>query len=70
MISGWLFDAYTLNGNMIFWIKKDNSAATIRVEDKSWNHKIYVASDMFLLKSLIENNEILSMIKEYHSFKI
>jgi DNA polymerase-2 len=66
MISGWLFDAYTLNGNMIFWIKKDNSAATIRVEDKSWNHKIYVASDMSLLKSLIENNEILSMIKEYH----
>src|SRR5687768_4472956 len=66
MISGWLFDAYTLNGNMIFWIKKDNSAATIRVEDKSWNHKIYVASEMFLLKSLIENNEILSMIKEYH----
>ncbi|HEU4467988.1 MAG TPA: hypothetical protein VFR61_02985 [Nitrososphaeraceae archaeon] len=66
MISGWLFDAYTLNGNMIFWIKRDNSAATIRVEDKSWNHKIYVASDMFLLKSLIENNEILSMIKEYH----
>lgn len=65
MISGWLFDAYTLNGNMIFWIKKDNSATTIRVEDKRWNHKIYVAADMFLLKSLIENNEILSMIKEY-----
>ena len=66
MISGWLFDAYPLNGNMIFWIKKANSATTIRVEDKRWNHKIYVASDMFLLKSLIENNEILSMIKEYN----
>ena len=66
MISGWLFDAYPLNGNMIFWIKKSNSATTIRVEDKKWNHKIYVASDMFLLKSLIENNEILSMIKEYN----
>lgn len=66
MISGWLFDAYVLNGNMIFWIKKSNSSTTIRVEDKSWNHKIYVASDMFLLKSVIENNEILSMIKEYH----
>ncbi len=66
MISGWLFDAYALNGNMIFWIKKSNSSTTIRVEDKSWNHKIYVASDMFLLKSVIENNEILSMIKEYH----
>jgi DNA polymerase-2 len=51
---------------MIFWIKKSNSSTTIRVEDKSWNHKIYVASDMFLLKSVIENNEILSMIKEYH----
>jgi len=66
MISGWLFDAYALNGSMIFWIKKDNSATTIRVEDKSWNHKIYVASEKSLLKSVIENNEILSMIKEYH----
>ena len=66
MISGWLFDAYTLNGSMIFWIKKDNSSTTIRVEDKSWNHKIYVASEKSLLKSVIENNEILSMVKEYH----
>jgi len=66
MISGWLFDAYALNGSMIFWIKKDNSATTIRVEDKSWNHKIYVASEKSLLKSVIENNEILSMVKEYH----
>jgi DNA polymerase elongation subunit (family B) len=65
MISGWLFDAYTLNGNMIFWIKKTNSTM-IRVVDKSWNHKIYVASDKSLLKSIIENNEILSMVKEYN----
>jgi DNA polymerase elongation subunit (family B) len=65
MISGWLFDAYALNGSMIFWIK-DNSSTTIRVEDKSWNHKIYVASEKSLLKSVIENNEILSMVKEYH----
>lgn len=64
MISGWLFDAYALNGSMIFWIKKANST-TIRVVDKSWNHKIYVASDKSLLKSVIENNEILSMVKEY-----
>lgn len=66
MISGWLFDAYALNGSMIFWIKKDNSSTTIRLEDKSWNHKIYVASEKSLLKSVIENNEILSMVKEYH----
>jgi DNA polymerase elongation subunit (family B) len=66
MISGWLFDAYALNGSMIFWIKKDNSSTTIRVEDKNWNHKIYVASEKSLLKSVIENNEILSMVKEYH----
>ncbi|MGI0023152.1 MAG: DNA polymerase domain-containing protein [Nitrososphaeraceae archaeon] len=66
MISGWLFDAYALNGSMIFWIKKDNSSTTIRVEDKSWNHKIYVAAEKSLLKSVIENNEILSMVKEYH----
>ncbi|MDP9306094.1 MAG: hypothetical protein M3O68_07110 [Thermoproteota archaeon] len=36
------------------------------MEDKSWNHKIYVASEKSLLKSVIENNEILSMVKEYH----
>ncbi|HSA72854.1 MAG TPA: DNA polymerase domain-containing protein [Nitrososphaeraceae archaeon] len=66
MISGWLFDAYALNGSMIFWIKRDNSSTAIRVEDKSWNHKIYVASEKSLLKSVIENNEILSMVKEYH----
>lgn len=65
MISGWLFDAYALNGSMIFWIKKADST-TIRVVDKSWNHKIYVASEKSLLKSIIENKEILSMIKEHN----
>jgi DNA polymerase, archaea type len=65
MISGWLFDAYALNGSMIFWIKKTDSTM-IRVVDKSWNHKIYVASEKSLLKSIIENKEILSMIKEHN----
>lgn len=65
MISGWLFDAYALNGSMIFWIKKADSTM-IRVVDKSWNHKIYVASEKSLLKSIIENKEILSMIKEHN----
>lgn len=37
-----------------------------RVVDKSWSHIIYVASDKSLLKSIVENNEILSMIKEYN----
>ena len=64
MISGWLFDAYALNGSMIFWIKKNNSS-TIRFEDKSWNHKIYVAAGESLLKSVIENNEILAMVKDF-----
>jgi len=36
------------------------------VVDKSWNHKIYVASEKSLLKSIIENKEILSMIKEHN----
>jgi len=66
MISGWLFDVYPLNGNMIFWIKESNSS-TRRIEDKSWNHKIYIAADnKSLLKSVIEANEILPMVKEYH----
>lgn len=38
----------------------------IRAVDKSWNHKIHVAPDKSLLKSIVENNEILSMVKEYN----
>jgi DNA polymerase, archaea type len=44
MISGWLFDAYPLDNKMIFWIKQENGN-TIRLEDNSWSHSIYVVSD-------------------------
>ena len=44
MISGWLFDAYSSEDKMVFWIKQQNGN-TIRLEDNGWSHSIYVASD-------------------------
>ena len=57
MISGWLFDLYPLDNKMIFWIKQENGK-TIRLEDSSWSHSIYVASDCdSYRKSLIDSIE-------------
>jgi len=46
-VSGWLFDAYPLNDKMVFWVKQEgkNSATTVRLEDYSWTHSIYAASE-------------------------
>jgi DNA polymerase-2 len=68
MTSGWLFDAYPLNNNMIIWIKQENGN-TIRLEDNSWSHSIYVASDnnnnyTDLLISIQKDESIRSLIKE------
>ena len=30
---------------MLFWIKQENGCNTIRLEDDSWSHPIYVAAD-------------------------
>ena len=71
MISGWLFDAYPLEDKMVFWIKQRNGN-TIRLEDTSWSHSIYIASDnqSDLKKYISEitnthNNNISSLIKGY-----
>jgi hypothetical protein len=42
---------------MIFWIKQENGN-TIRLEDSSWSHSIYVASDCnSYLKSIVDGIE-------------
>jgi hypothetical protein len=42
---------------MIFWIKQENGN-TIRLEDSSWGHSIYVASDCnSYLKSIVDGIE-------------
>src|SRR5919206_3955757 len=77
MISGWLFDAYPLDNKMVFWIKQEDGS-TIRLEDNSWGHSVYVASDCnSYLKSvdntLIDSNDdadvindsIASLVKNY-----
>jgi DNA polymerase-2 len=51
---------------MVFWIKQRNGK-TVRLEDKSWNHSIYVASDdKRTLNSVltIDHKNIGSLIKE------
>jgi hypothetical protein len=57
MISGWLFDVYPLDNKMIFWIKQENGSNNIiRLQDNSWSHSIYVASDDNLyLKSIVDS---------------
>jgi DNA polymerase elongation subunit (family B) len=58
MISGWLFDAYPLDNKMVFWIKQEDGS-TIRLEDNSWGHSVYIASDCnSYLKSLIVDNTL------------
>jgi DNA polymerase, archaea type len=72
MTSGWLFDLYPLDNKMVFWIKQENGK-TIRLEDNSWSHSIYVASDCnSYLKSIIDsierndgNDSIASLVKDY-----
>lgn len=66
LVEGWLFDCYPLDGRMVFWIKQRNGK-TVRLEDKSWNHSIYVASDdKRTLNSIltIDHKNIGSLIKE------
>ena len=73
-INGWLFDAYPLDDKMIFWVKQENGK-TIRLEDDSWSHSIYIAADYYydkpdLLKSLLvkenqEDDDISCLIKDY-----
>jgi DNA polymerase, archaea type len=62
MTSGWLFDVYPLDNKMIFWIKQENGNS-IRLEDSTWSHSIYVVSDSYtdLLKSIKEDD----LVKEY-----
>jgi DNA polymerase, archaea type len=42
-VSGWLFDAYPLDGRMVFWIKCEDGHS-VRLED-DWTPSIYVGSD-------------------------
>jgi hypothetical protein len=57
---------------MVFWIKQENGS-TIRLEDSSWSHSIYVASDCnSYLKSPVDsierndgNDSIASLVKDY-----
>jgi hypothetical protein len=73
MTSGWLFDLYPLDNKMVFWIKQKENGKTIRLEDSSWSHSIYVASDCnSYLKSIVDsierndgNDSIASLVKDY-----
>jgi DNA polymerase elongation subunit (family B) len=63
-VSGWLFDIYPLADRMIIWIKQEKGY-TIRLQD-NWSHSIYVASNYKAdFKSILEANDIISLIKEY-----
>src|SRR5918911_5003902 len=73
MTSGWLFDIYPLDNKMVFWIKQEENGKTIRLEDNSWSHSIYVASECnSYLKSIVDimerndgNDSISSLVRDY-----
>ncbi|TLY05036.1 MAG: hypothetical protein E6K92_02190 [Thaumarchaeota archaeon] len=63
-ISGWLFDAYPLNGKMVFWIK-DEGGRSFRLED-NWTPSIYVGSESKVdLNILATNLAVQHLIKGY-----
>jgi DNA polymerase, archaea type len=69
LVKGWLFDSYPLQDKMVFWIKQENGGGdTIRLDDDSWSHSIYVAADdKSDLKSILkeEGENIAWLIKDY-----
>jgi DNA polymerase elongation subunit (family B) len=68
--TGWLFDAYPQGGRMIFWIKQEKDGKIVRLEDNSWSHSIYVASDnKHNLASLAKDERVSSFIKCYEFVK-
>jgi DNA polymerase elongation subunit (family B) len=66
--TGWLFDAYPQGDKMIFWIKHEKNDKIIRLEDSSWSHSIYVASDNKNDLTSIAKNERLSSFIKRHEF--
>jgi DNA polymerase elongation subunit (family B) len=66
--TGWLFDAYPQSDRMVFWIKQGKDDKIVRLEDNSWSHSIYVASDnKHDLASVAKDKRVSSFIK-HHEF--
>ena len=62
--TGWLFDNYALKDKMVLWIKERNG--NVKRLEHSWTPSIYVASFFKSdLKLLIQDNQIVSLIKGY-----
>ena len=55
---------------MIFWIKQEKDGKIVKLEDNSWSHSIYVASDnKHNLASLAKDERVSSFIKCYEFVK-
>jgi DNA polymerase I len=68
--TGWLFDAYPQSDRMVFWIKQEKDDKIVRLEDNSWSHSIYVASDnKHDLASVAKDKRVSSFIKHYEFVK-
>lgn len=68
--TGWLFDTYPQGDRMIFWIKQEKDGKIVRLEDNSWSHSIYVASDnKYDLASVAKDERVSSFIKRHEFVK-
>ncbi|HKR57986.1 MAG TPA: hypothetical protein VJR67_03870, partial [Candidatus Nitrosopolaris sp.] len=58
---------------MVFWIKQERNNAPIRVEDRSWTHSIYAASDdktilNSILRTIDRRRRKISDLLKYYEF--
>ena len=67
MITGWLFDVYSLDDKIILWIK--NNKKLYRIE-KQWTASLYVASDSkSKLERLETNTSVKPFVKQFRRTK-
>ena len=63
MITGWLFDIYSLDDRIILWVK--NNKKTYRIE-KQWTPSLYIASDSKSKLRRLENHPTIKpFVKQY-----
>lgn len=64
-VRGWLLDAYSSEGRMVFWVKQENGK-TIKLES-SWTPSIYVATDNKQdLLAILQDPDLLSPLTRAH----
>ena len=63
-VTGWLFDAYPLDGKMVFWIITDHGKA-VRLEDQWTNYFYVAATNKSDFEAITKNKDFARFVKAY-----